>query len=406
MIEFTDDWMMHKSILGEGAYGEVKLIVNKHTNEKVACKIINYGKEENIPITINKEVLIHKLLHHENIIKYFGRRKEQLKEYIYLEYASRGELFQMIEPDVGMSSCLAQLYMKQLLNGLQYLHNLGVVHRDIKPENLLINEEGVLKISDFGMATIFRSKGRERLLDRKCGTKPYCAPEIFLRPYKAQPADIWSCGIVLIAMLTGELPWGDTTCEEFINYTNDTYITVTPWSKLGNATLSLIRKILVIEPSKRLTIDQILNHPWMKYDFEDNKRDVVGSNSSPVKRWNSMLEAETRVHRTNPNVILSQPTPAVRPTSIDQLVTDLRTNRESICFSQPTHNENMFLSSQIQFSETPLTKDNFSNLIKRMTRFYVTTNYEKTLEVLCSVLDTFHYNWQTDGTGAVSPRVH
>lgn len=131
--------------------------------------------------------------------------------------------------------------------------------------------------------------------------------------------------------------------------------------------------------------------------------DVVDdSSSNSAKRFNSMMEAETRVHRTNPIVILSQPTPAVRPPSINQLVTGLRTNRELICFSQPTHNDDMLLSSQLQFSETPLTKDNFNNLVKRMTRFYVTTNYEKTLEVLGSVLDTFRYNWQIDGTGAVS----
>ena len=87
----------------------------------------------------------------------------------------------------------------------QYLHDRGIAHRDIKPENLLLSEPGdVLKISDFGMATVFRHKGKERMLERRCGTMPYVAPEVLTKPsYAAPPADIWCCGMVLLAMLTG-----------------------------------------------------------------------------------------------------------------------------------------------------------------------------------------------------------
>ena len=85
-----------------------------------------------------------------------------------------------------------------------YLHHRGVAHRDIKPENLLLTEDDILKLSDFGMATVFRHQGKERNLERRCGTTAYCAPEILLKPhYSAEPADIWSCGIVLVAMVTG-----------------------------------------------------------------------------------------------------------------------------------------------------------------------------------------------------------
>jgi len=83
------------------------------------------------------------------------------------------------------------------------LHNNGVAHRDIKPENILLDAHNQIKLSDFGFATIFRSRGVERLLDKKCGTLPYVAPEVLTRPYKATPADIWSCGIVLLALLGG-----------------------------------------------------------------------------------------------------------------------------------------------------------------------------------------------------------
>ncbi|XP_018575230.1 serine/threonine-protein kinase grp [Anoplophora glabripennis] len=400
---FVEDWLCYNTTLGEGAYGEVKLLIHRRTEEKIACKIINHQRYKDAATNINREVTIHRMLDHENIIKYFGRRQEPLKEYIFLEYASGGELFQLIEPDIGMASHAAQTYMKQLMHGVNYLHNKGITHRDIKPENLLIGEGGVLKISDFGMATLFRYKGKERLLDKKCGTKPYLAPEVLQKPYRAQPSDLWSCGIVFVAMLTGELPWADATDRnvEFAKWRKDVYISETPWSKLGNTALSLARQILNLDPNKRLTLEQIEKHPWMKFNFDcgSSKDNVDGSVERPTKRWNSMVEAETKHNRDTPQVTLSQPIITYRPSSIDQLINDLKTTRrEQVCFSQPTQYEDLM----IQFTQSPITKDNFHNLSKRMTRFYVTVSYEKTLEALCSVLDTLHYSWTTDASGAVT----
>lgn len=97
----------------------------------------------------------------------------------------------------------AQKYFKQLISGIEYLHSKGIAHRDLKPENLLLDEHDNLKVSDFGMATIYRLQGKERCLEKRCGTLPYVAPEVLLRPYHAEPADIWSCGIILVALLTG-----------------------------------------------------------------------------------------------------------------------------------------------------------------------------------------------------------
>lgn len=119
----------------------------------------------------------------------------------------------------------ARNFFNQLMDGVNYLHTKGVAHRDLKPENLLLDEHENLKISDFGMATMFRYltfdlflnkttatseftywfriKGKERLLDKRCGTLPYVAPEILIRPYTATAADVWSCGMILVAMLAG-----------------------------------------------------------------------------------------------------------------------------------------------------------------------------------------------------------
>ncbi|XP_066247991.1 serine/threonine-protein kinase grp [Euwallacea similis] len=402
---FVEDWLCYDPILGEGAYGEVRLLVHKRTNEKIACKIIDHAKYKDAKTNIEREVMILKMVSHENVIKFFGRRQEPTREYIFLEYASGGELFQMIEPDIGMPSRNAQFFMKNLLCGLNYLHTKGITHRDIKPENLLIDGSGILKISDFGMATLFRLKGKERKLDKKCGTKPYLAPEVLRRPYFATPSDIWSCGIVYVAMLTGELPWTDTTDgnEEFLKWREDAYLAETPWSKLGNTALSLARQILNEDSEKRLTLQQIMKHPWMRFDFgnDDPSSQVDGQASYEAKRWNSMMDSETKNNRETPQVTLSQPAMALRsPASMNQLINhiEITKSRDLMCFSQPTRNDDVIL----QFTQTPITRENFHHLVKRMTRFYVTCDLQKALECLGSVLDSLRYSWNVDAAGTVT----
>lgn len=153
--EFVEGWTLAQT-LGEGAYGEVKLLINRQSGEAVAMKMVDLKKHPDAESSVKKEVCIQKILQHPSILKFFGKRTQGDIEYIFLEYASGGELFDRIEPDVGMPIPEAQRYFNQLLAGVDYLHTRGVAHRDLKPENLLLDEHDNVKISDFGMATMFR----------------------------------------------------------------------------------------------------------------------------------------------------------------------------------------------------------------------------------------------------------
>lgn len=166
-------------------------------------KMIDLRKHPEARQNIRKETTVHRMLSNPNIIRYFGQRSEPTMEYIFLEYACGGELFDRIEPDIGMPSYQAQKYFKQLISAVDYMHCRGIAHRDLKPENLLLDENDNLKVSDFGMATVFRLQGKERYLEKRCGTLPYVAPEVLSKSYRAEPADIWSCGILLVALLAG-----------------------------------------------------------------------------------------------------------------------------------------------------------------------------------------------------------
>ena len=112
---------------------------------------------------------------------------------------------------MGIDEECAHLYFTQLLASVGYLHNLGICHRDLKPENMLLDDHGNLKLSDFGLATVFRHKGKTRILTTPCGTPPYVAPEIHACHYEGPKVDLWSSGIILYVLLAGNTPWGEPT---------------------------------------------------------------------------------------------------------------------------------------------------------------------------------------------------
>lgn len=390
--EFVDNWNVLQT-LGEGAFGEVKLLVHQVTNQAIAVKIIDCVKHPDAKDSVKKEETIHRLMVHPNILRLLGKRVEIDKVYIFLEYASGGELFDKIEPDIGMSSKAAQKYMKQLLDGVSFMHTKGIVHRDIKPENLLLNDSDDLKICDFGMATIFRLKGRERLLDTRCGTLPYVAPEVLTRNYHAQPIDIWSCGIVFVAMLSGELPWDEPTdnCEEYMIWKKELYLLNTPWSKLDNSAISLAKKMLCPVAKDRATIEQIFKHPWMLKTFTDTITNV-----SQKRHQRTSSSSVTEVD--SPVITHSQPESLCNNKGSDFISSVIQSShtKHNFAFSQPTQNDNLLLSTQLQTTQSPLTQNQMHRFIKRMTRFCVKTSYEETVKILLRHLENFHFSYNNE----------
>ncbi|XP_054724563.1 serine/threonine-protein kinase Chk1-like [Uloborus diversus] len=399
---FVDGWNVVQT-LGEGTYGEVQLVVNSSTNEAVAVKYLDTRKEASAANNIQKEIFIHRRLKHEHIIKYYGHRDESPIHYIFLEYAPGGELFDRIEPDVGMPLPKAQKYFFQIIKGVEYLHSIGITHRDLKPENILLDKNDNVKISDFGLATVFRHNGKERILNNRCGTMPYVAPEIFSRKYKAEPADIWSCGILLVVMLAGELPWNEATadCREFLLWRASDF-SITPWTKIDNLALSLLRKILCYSPSKRYAIKEIKEHLWCK-KFLTHKGTVKWSGDTMFfKRLCSDLEPNSVFREeSGTKMSYSQPVQSLRDSDDENdLPGNISTLTTGVSFSQPVDPDNMILASQ--FSASQMVSKASLPIGTRLTRFCIKSKPETVFLELKNAFEKLGHCWKQCSPGLVT----
>lgn len=193
---------------------------------------------------LQKEVQIHAILKHPHILTFLGVEERGVEQdergrylpavYIVLEMAGGGDLFDKITPDVGVETDLAHFYFTQLVAGLEYIHGQGIAHRDIKPENMLLDDSGNLKIADFGLCSVYKHKSREREMRGACGSLPYIAPEMNGKPYRGEPVDVWSAGVVLFALLVGNTPWDEPTrrAPEYVAYLSGSIFEYDPWNRI------------------------------------------------------------------------------------------------------------------------------------------------------------------------------
>ena len=254
-----------KEQLGEGTFGYVRMAVNNQTGEKVAIKILEKKKllEYEDIIRIQREIKILKKVRHPNIIHLYSVLQTEENIFIITEYAEGIELFDYIAIKRKIDERTACHIYQQIISGLEYLHKNNVVHRDIKPENLIINRKNKeLKIVDFGLSNIF-DNDKKKLLSSSCGSPSYAAPEMLNgKKYRPNPVDIWSSGIVLFAMICGFLPFEDENNDALYRKICIGKFTIP--DHVSSDCRDLLKRILVTDPNRRITIKQIKNHPWFK----------------------------------------------------------------------------------------------------------------------------------------------
>ncbi|KAI9071244.1 hypothetical protein K1719_046796 [Acacia pycnantha] len=254
--------------LGEGNFAKVKLARNVETGESVAIKIIDKDKilKHKMVRQIKREISTMKLIRHPNVIRMYEVMASKTKIYIVLEFVTGGELFDKIASKGRLKEDEARKYFQQLICAMDYCHSRGVCHRDLKPENLLLDANGGLKVSDFGLSALPQQLREDGLLHTTCGTPNYVAPEVIHnKGYDGTKADLWSCGVILFVLMAGYLPFEDTNIMALYKKIFKADFTCPPW--FSSSAKKLIKRILDPNPATRITFAEVIENDWFKKGY-------------------------------------------------------------------------------------------------------------------------------------------
>ncbi|XP_021716780.1 CBL-interacting serine/threonine-protein kinase 11-like [Chenopodium quinoa] len=252
-------------LLGCGAFAKVYYARNIQTGQSVAIKVINKKKiaGTNLMSNIKREITIMARLRHPNIVRLYEVLACKTKIYFVIEFAKGGELFAKVAKG-RFSEDLSRKYFQQLISAVGYCHFRGIYHRDLKPENLLLDENGSLKVTDFGLSAVKdQIRPEDGLLHTLCGTPAYVAPEILSKKgYNGATVDVWSCGIILYVLTAGYLPFNDPNLMAMYKKIYKGEFRCPKW--MSNDLKRLLGRLLETNPKTRITIDEIIHDPWFK----------------------------------------------------------------------------------------------------------------------------------------------
>ncbi|KAE9598923.1 hypothetical protein Lal_00022583 [Lupinus albus] len=258
-------------LLGQGTFAKVYYATNIKTGEGVAIKVIDKEKilKGGLVAHIKREISIMHRVRHPNIVQLFEVMATKSKIYFVMEYVRGGELFNKVSKG-RLKEEVARKYFQQLISAVEFCHARGVYHRDIKPENLLVDENGNLKVSDFGLSAVSDQIRQDELFHTFCGTPAYVAPEVLSsRGYDGAKVDIWSCGVVLFVLMAGYLPFNDKNIMAMYRRIYRGDFRCPRW--FSPHLSKFLALLLVTKPESRIGIPEIMKNKWFKKGFKKVK---------------------------------------------------------------------------------------------------------------------------------------
>ncbi|XAR69995.1 Non-specific serine/threonine protein kinase [Bertholletia excelsa] len=254
-------------LLGKGTFAKVYFAREIKSGESVAIKVISKDqvKKQGMMNQIKREISVMRLVRHPNVVELKEVMATKKKIFFVMEYVRGGELFEKVARG-RLREDVARKYFQQLISAMDFCHSRGVSHRDLKPENLLLDHNEDLKVSDFGLSALPEQRWNDGLLHTQCGTPAYVAPEVLRKKgYDGAKSDLWSCGVILYALLSGFLPFqGENVMNMYRKIFKGEY-EFPPW--ISPDARRLISKLLVPDPQRRITIPSIMRVPWFRKGF-------------------------------------------------------------------------------------------------------------------------------------------
>ena len=251
--------------LGVGANGKVKEGVHRETGERVAVKLMAMsGATQAKVAAIMRESDIQNTVTHPSVVRCLGKHVDGDTLLLALELVTGGELFDHLIKTGKQSEENARKLFGQLISAVHCCHSKNICHRDIKPENLLLDAGGNLKVADFGYAQWMHciSDGSHGWVETSCGSPHYASPEVIRGDrYVGKHADVWSCGVVLFALLTGGLPFDHDDTQRLLRKVVSGQYTIPDWVPADGA--DLITRMLTVDPERRITTAEIQQHRWV-----------------------------------------------------------------------------------------------------------------------------------------------